>query len=128
VTIVRDPVVFLGATDVIDSDSKAVRSLADEIAGDAVDEPSKVRLLFDWVRDEIRYDTIVCATLELPYGTSVLPLRGGSPRSSAGRICRRRPGPVAVPGLLELSRLCGPRRGRRRWRSGWPGWSRTVPS
>lgn len=55
-TIVRDPVVFLGATDVIDSDSKAVRSLAEEIAGDAVDEPSRVKMLFDWVRDEIRYD------------------------------------------------------------------------
>lgn len=55
-TIARDPADFLGATDVIDSDGATIRSLADEVAGDAVDEPSCVKAIFDWVRDEIRYD------------------------------------------------------------------------
>lgn len=55
-TVDLGPAAFLGATDVIDSDSTAIRTLADETAGDAVDEPSGVKALFDWVRDEIRYD------------------------------------------------------------------------
>lgn len=54
--IAQDPADFLGGTDVIDSDSAVIRSLADEIAGNAVDEPGTVKAIFDWVRDEIRYD------------------------------------------------------------------------
>lgn len=54
--IAPDPTTFLGATDVIDSDSAVIRSLAHELACDAVDEPGSVKAIFDWVRDEIRYD------------------------------------------------------------------------
>ena len=44
-----------GATDVIEADAPAIRELADRIAGSA-EGAEAVRLLFDWVRDEIGYD------------------------------------------------------------------------
>lgn len=45
----------VGPTDVIEADAPAIQALADRIAGDA-GETEAARLLFDWVRDEIRYD------------------------------------------------------------------------
>jgi transglutaminase-like putative cysteine protease len=56
VSEVLDPAAFTGATDVIDSADEAVRALAQRYSADAADEPGRVRALFDWVRDEIRYD------------------------------------------------------------------------
>ena len=48
-----DPAEAIGATEVIDSDHPAVRSLAERVTAGADDE---VAALFTWVRDEIRYD------------------------------------------------------------------------
>lgn len=48
-----DPADALGATEVIDSDHPVVRALAERVSEGADDEPAA---LFDWVRDEIRYD------------------------------------------------------------------------
>ena len=45
----------VGSTDVIEADAPAIRALAERVAGDA-EETEAARLLFDWVRDEIRYD------------------------------------------------------------------------
>lgn len=75
-TIARDPADFLGATDVIDSDSTTIRLLADDIAGDAVDEPSKVKAIFDWVRDEIRYDMGPVLVDRMDWTASVTAHRG----------------------------------------------------
>ena len=44
-----------GATDVIEADAPAIRELADRIAGNA-EGAEAAQLLFEWVRDEIRYD------------------------------------------------------------------------
>jgi hypothetical protein len=45
----------VGATDVIEADAPAIRELAGRIAGPA-EGTEAARLLFEWVRDEIRYD------------------------------------------------------------------------
>jgi len=45
----------LGATDVMEADAPAVRELADRVAGDAAGREA-ARRLFEWVRDEIRYE------------------------------------------------------------------------
>ena len=45
----------VGATDVIEADAPSVRELADRVAGDA-EGAEAARRLFEWVRDEIRYD------------------------------------------------------------------------
>lgn len=45
----------VGATDVIEADAPAIRELADRVAGDT-EGAEAARLLFEWVRDEIRYD------------------------------------------------------------------------
>jgi transglutaminase-like putative cysteine protease len=45
----------LGATDVIEAEAPAIRELADRIAGTA-EGTEAACLLFEWVRDEIRYD------------------------------------------------------------------------
>lgn len=47
---------YLAATDVIDCGSPAVRELAKEITRDAGDEHARIKAMFDWVRDQIRYD------------------------------------------------------------------------
>jgi len=78
VTLARDPAAFLSATDVIDSEDREIRALAAELAADTADEARTVRVLFDWVRDRIRYDMApllaerrdwtASATLERGYG------------------------------------------------------------
>jgi transglutaminase-like putative cysteine protease len=45
----------VGSTDVIEADAPAIRALADRVAGET-EGAEAARLLFDWVRDEIRYD------------------------------------------------------------------------
>ena len=54
-TAYPEPVEALGPTDVIEAEAPAIRELAERIAGDA-GETETARLLFEWVRDEIRYD------------------------------------------------------------------------
>ena len=49
------PEAAVGSTDVIQADAPSIRALADRVAGDA-EGAEAARLLFDWVRDEIRYD------------------------------------------------------------------------
>lgn len=55
-TVALDPAACLDATSVIDSDTEVIRSLADTLAAGADDGPSTVKAIFDYVRDEIRYD------------------------------------------------------------------------
>jgi len=45
----------LGATDVIEADAPAIRDLADRVT-EGAEGSEAARLLFEWVRDEIRYD------------------------------------------------------------------------
>ena len=54
-TAYPEPLAASGATDVIEADAPAIRELADRVAGDA-EGAEAARLLFEWVRDEIRYD------------------------------------------------------------------------
>ncbi len=49
------PELAVGATDVIEADAPAIRELADRVAADA-EGADAARRLFEWVRDEIRYD------------------------------------------------------------------------
>lgn len=50
------PEACLGATEVIDCDSAEVRGVVDEVARHASDPATVAKALFEWVRDEIRYD------------------------------------------------------------------------
>ena len=50
-----EPGEALGSTDAIEADHPAVRETAARVAGDA-DELEATRRLFEWVRDEIRYE------------------------------------------------------------------------
>ena len=52
-TAIPGPEEAVGATDVIEADAPAIRELADRIAGEA-EGAEAARLLFEWVRDEIR--------------------------------------------------------------------------
>jgi transglutaminase-like putative cysteine protease len=55
-TVDLDPAACLAATSVIDSDTDIIRSLAETLAAGAADAPSTVQAIFDYVRDDIRYD------------------------------------------------------------------------
>jgi hypothetical protein len=55
VTTYPSPQDAVGGTDVIEADAPAVRELAGRVAGDA-EGAEAARRLFEWVRDEIRYD------------------------------------------------------------------------
>lgn len=55
-TAALDPAGSIAATDVIDSDHESVRHLADELTLGAAGDVDRVKALFEWVRDEIRYD------------------------------------------------------------------------
>lgn len=55
-TVALDPAESMAATDVIDSDHESVRQVADKLTLGATGAADRVRALFEWVRDEIRYD------------------------------------------------------------------------
>lgn len=50
-----DPEAALGATDVIEADDPAIREAAERVGGDATG-PQLVRRLFEWVRDDVKYE------------------------------------------------------------------------
>lgn len=51
-----DPAASSAATDVIDSDHEAIRAMSAKLTACAADDADRVKTLFEWVRDEIRYD------------------------------------------------------------------------
>lgn len=61
---------YLNSTYFIDSDSDLVRNTAEKIIKDAIDQKEKVKKLFYWTRDKIKYDAYSLSSARRRYKAS----------------------------------------------------------